>query len=124
MPKCELTHVSPASEMIFLSSEPLYFASAPKPSSAYPTGEHSSMLWKPTAANCLRVPGKSLAIISRTGQVWHPIGMPSALARSCTTLADRKPAATVCTAAILQNSLLESVGIDASLSQRLDICTS
>ena len=119
MPKCELTHVSPASEMIFLSSEPLYFARPPKPSSAYPTGEHSSMLWKPTAANCLRVPGKSLAIISRTGQVWHPIGMPSGFACSLKTPAEIRPIAADCAAATLQKSRLEIASMNASLDSEL-----
>jgi len=38
------------------------------------------MDWKPAAASVLTVPGKSLAMLSRTGQVWHPMGRPRGLA--------------------------------------------
>src|SRR3954463_4578046 len=93
MPKCELTHERPASEIICLSSDPLYLARPPKPLSENPTGEHSSILLNPAAANCFRVPGKSFAIMSRTGQVWQPIGMPNGLARSFSAPVVSKPSA-------------------------------
>src|SRR5262249_41388091 len=38
------------------------------------------MDWKPASASVLMVPGKSLAIIWRTGQVWQPMGRPRGLA--------------------------------------------
>src|SRR5215813_10383002 len=38
------------------------------------------MDWNPASASVLMVPGKSLAIIWRTGQVWHPMGRPRGLA--------------------------------------------
>src|SRR5947209_8136647 len=44
------------------------------------------------------------------------MGRPSGLARSFITAAERNPAAAACIVAILQNSLLEIAGIDASLS--------
>src|SRR6476469_11038290 len=74
--------VRPASCRMFRSSDPLYLARPPNPESAYPTGEHNSTVWNPAAESCLSVPGKSFAIISRTGQVWHPRGKPRGLARS------------------------------------------
>src|SRR5215467_3703632 len=55
------------------------------------------------------VPGKSLAIISLTGQVWHPIGRPSGLARSSIMPAERSPAApatATCVMVVCTNSLL------------------
>src|SRR5438094_7779635 len=45
-------------------------------------GEQSSMDWKPAAARVLMVPGKSLAMLWRTGQVWQPMGRPRGLARA------------------------------------------
>src|SRR5580700_3936399 len=66
------------------------------------------------AASCLIVPGKSLAIISLTGQVWHPMGMPSGSARSCSVPAETNPAAAVYVAALFRKSLLEITDIDAS----------
>src|SRR5262249_1640744 len=38
------------------------------------------MDWKPASGSVLMVPGKSLAIIWRTGQVWQPMGRPRGLA--------------------------------------------
>src|SRR5258708_32966069 len=61
------------------------------------------------------VPGKSLAIISLTGQVWHPMGMPSGLARSSEEVKERNPAAAALVAAFLTNSLLEIAGMVVSL---------
>src|SRR5215470_4325646 len=107
MPKCELTQLTPASLRIFRSSAALYFAKPAKPESAYPTGEHNSMVWNPASASFLIVPGKSLAIISRTGHVWHPIGIPSGLACSSKPPAEIKPAAAAWVAALLTNSLLD-----------------
>src|SRR5438132_4990964 len=60
------------------------------------------------------VPGKSLAIICRTGQVWHPMGMPSGLALRSKAAAERNPAAAALVAAFLRNSLLEISSIDVS----------
>src|SRR5262252_5932538 len=60
------------------------------------------------------VPGKSLAIISRTGQVWHPIGRPSGLARSSRAPAapvDNRPATAACLPVVFRNSLLVVVDI-------------
>src|SRR6266446_250777 len=61
------------------------------------------------------VPGKSLAIISRTGQVWHPMGRPRGLARSSRAPRETRPAAAAFVAEYLRNSLLEMAGIDPSL---------
>jgi len=52
-----------------------------------------------------------LAIIARTGYVWHPMGMPSGLAQSSRALADSNPAATVSAATVLKNALLERASI-------------
>src|SRR5216683_2591230 len=62
------------------------------------------------------VPGKSLAIISRTGQVWHPMGKPRGLARSSRAPRERRPAAAAFVAEYLRNSLLEMAGIDPPYS--------
>src|SRR5580704_11156100 len=66
------------------------------------------------AASCLIVPGKSLAIISLTGQVWHPMGIPSGSARSGSVPAETNPEAAVYVAALFRKSLLEITDIDAS----------
>src|SRR5712664_1960744 len=78
------------------------------------------MVRNPASASCLIVPGKSLAIISLTGHVWHPIGMPSGLARSSSAHAERKPAAATFVAAFFKNSLLETADIDALLARLRD----
>src|SRR5258708_8873767 len=57
------------------------------------------------------VAGKSLAIISLTAQVWHPMGRPSGLARSSRAPAEKRPAAAALVAEYLRNSLLEMAGI-------------
>src|SRR5215471_17105690 len=69
------------------------------------------MLVNPASPSVLIVPGKSLAIISRTGQVWHPMGKPRGLACSFITPAERSPATAACVVATLQKSLLEIGGI-------------
>src|SRR5580765_7507425 len=53
------------------------------------------------------VPGKSFAIISRTGQVWHPMGIPSGSARRSTAAAEIRPVAAMQVALSLTNSRLE-----------------
>src|SRR2546430_2314050 len=65
----------------------------------------------PAAASTLMVPGKSLAIISRTGQVWHPIGSPNGFAPSSTAPAQSALATAACLAVLLTNSLLVIVDI-------------
>jgi hypothetical protein len=62
------------------------------------------------------VPGKSLAIISLTGQVWQPMGMPSGLARrrNAPTVA-RTPAVAACAAPFLRNARLEIADMCASV---------
>jgi hypothetical protein len=60
------------------------------------------------------VPGKSLAIIFLTGQVWHPMGMPRGFARSPFAAANKIPAALVSTVAVLKKFLLEIADILAS----------
>jgi len=60
------------------------------------------------------VPGKSSAIIFRTGQVWHPMGIPSGLARRLNTPAEANPAAAVHVAALFRNSLLDVFDMIAS----------
>src|SRR5579864_2605102 len=72
------------------------------------------MLLNPAAASCFRVPGKSLAIISRTGQVLQPIGSPSGSACSFNAPAETKPTAAAEVVAALQNSLLEIADMEAS----------
>src|SRR5690242_8743337 len=94
MEKCELSHFRFISVRMPRNSGPEYRASPPKPASEYPTGEHNSTAWKPASASCLSVPGKSRAIILRTGYVWHPIGRPSGFARNGNN-ADTDPAAAV-----------------------------
>src|ERR1051326_218024 len=108
MVKCELTQLKPASLSMRRSSAGLYLARPSNPESAYPTGEHNSTLSKPAAASCLRVPGKSLAISSLTGQVWHPMGKSSGLAERSTATSENSPANAACCARVSQNSLLES----------------
>src|SRR6266566_9526670 len=72
------------------------------------------MAWNPAAASTLMVPGKSLAIISRTGQVWHPIGSPNGFARSSRAPAQSALATAACFAVFLTNSLLVIVDISPS----------
>src|SRR5205807_4169911 len=64
------------------------------------------------------VPGKSLAIISRTGQVWHPIGSPNGFAPSSTAPAQSALATAACLAVLLTNSLLVIVDICPSKLDR------
>ena len=83
MPKCELSQVTPASLRIFRSSAPLYFARSGE--TRFGVSHRRTQLDASETRRrqaVLTVPGKSFAIISRTGQVWHPIGIPSGLARS------------------------------------------
>src|SRR5260370_20472035 len=56
------------------------------------------------------VAGKSLAIISLTAQVWHPMGRPSGLARSSRAPTEKRPAAAALVAEYLRNSLLGMAG--------------
>jgi len=57
-----------------------------------------------------------LAIMSLTGQVWHPMGMPSGLARRRSApAAARKLAALAVAPAFLRNVLLEIADMDASV---------
>src|SRR5580704_17087084 len=72
------------------------------------------MFWKPAAASCLIVPGKSLAMPSLTGQVWQPIGRPRGLARS-SKAADNKLTAATLDAAFCRNALLDRSDMDGSL---------
>jgi hypothetical protein len=62
------------------------------------------------------VAGKSLAIMSRTGHVWHPIGKPKGFACSFSTPDDTKPTVAADVVTVLQNSLLEISDIAVSLS--------
>jgi hypothetical protein len=62
----------------------------------------------------LMVPGKSLAMLSLTGQVWQPIGRPRGLAWS-SKMADKRLAAAARVAACFMNCLLDSSDMDGSL---------
>ena len=97
------THASIREDLLQLGS--LKAASPPKPESAYPTGEQSSIRWIPASARILIVPGKSFAIIVRTGQVWHPIGIPKGLARSLVAWDASSPASATLVPALVKNSL-------------------
>src|SRR5690348_15827426 len=77
------------------------------------------MLWNPACASCLIVPGKSLAIISRTGHVWHPMGRPRGLARSSNAPVESTPAAAADFAVVFINSLLD-ISRMATSSERLE----
>src|SRR5580658_6713834 len=79
------------------------------------------MFWKPAAASCLIVPGKSLAMPSLTGHVWQPIGRPSGLAWSSNALEARRLVAAAVLAAVFRNSLLGISGILGSLSSFVSI---
>src|SRR5260370_14857163 len=61
------------------------------------------------------VPGKSVASRWRTGHVWHPMGRPRGVARSCRATRETRPAAAAFVDEYLRNSLLEMAGIDSSL---------
>src|ERR1039457_4706520 len=63
------------------------------------------------SARSLIVPTKSFAIWFLTGYVWQPMGIPSGLARSPRTTADRHPAAATFVAVLVRNCLLEVIGI-------------
>ncbi|PYT74678.1 MAG: hypothetical protein DMG39_02210 [Acidobacteria bacterium] len=47
-----------------------------------------------------------MAIICRTGHVWHPSGKPSGLARKSGAPAESKPTTAACFAVLFRNSLL------------------
>src|ERR1700728_2991052 len=99
--------VRPSCCRILRSSDPLYLLRPANPESAYPTGEHSSTVWNPVAASFFSVPGKSLAIIARTGHVWHPMGRPRGSACSMRPPVDRIAPTTALDDAVLMNSLLD-----------------
>src|SRR5438045_3735461 len=114
MLKWELTVVTPLSFRIFRRSGPEYLARPPKPSVAYPTGEQSSTDLNPASLNILIVPGKSLAIIRRTGHVWQPMGRPNGSARRLRAPAARAPDTTAFAEVFFKNSLLEIADIRSS----------
>src|SRR5579863_5885526 len=73
------------------------------------------MVWNPAAASCLMVPGKSSAIMARTGHVWQPMGRPRGFAPSSSVPAESAPATAAPVADFLKNSLLEIADIEFSL---------
>src|SRR5579863_4769254 len=78
------------------------------------------MVWNPARASCLMVPGKSLAIMARTGHVWQPMGSPSGLAASSSAPAESTPATAAPVAEDLKNSLLEIAGMEVSSPAKME----